>query len=935
MGMNFKCLYFAYMLVVSLAMSLQDGYCAIADTSHTKLDVIVKNTKTGTPLSFPNCFLKNIRTGKVYACGGDDNGVCRFRDVSVGKYRISVLYFGDEFDCGVSYIKEGMEELIVHVNISPMLIGEVTVTATQPKGNVTKSVIGRDAIEHIQPSSIADVLELIPGGMASDPVFSSAQTIRLREASPIRGYNTSSLGTQFTVDGVPVSTNANLQATPAYSSLGSSFLNSGVDMRSISTDDIESIEIVRGIASAEYGDLTSGMVNIRRKQGGRTLEGRFKSDMKSKLFYVGKGFESGQAGEPLKINAGVGYLDAKADPRNIRQSYKRLTGSLRLNRSWNGNEDYIFSAGGSFDYTGSFDDEKSDQDLDFGDMGPVEKYKSSYNRFSAVADFNMSSRKDGFFRRFNLQAALSADMDVIDRWKYVVLGTETPLSTAREEGEYNVGALPARYEATMSVEGIPFNAFVKATSHFAFGSHSFRNNMKTGVEWNMDKNFGRGVIFDVERPFSPDMNVRPRAFNSIPALHRLSVFAEDNIKAVFGQGFMLEAMVGLRASALLNIGNKYSLQGKINVDPRLNFTLVFPSFGCLGDDFGISLSAGAGLHTKYPTMDYLFPETIYYDITQMNYWPADKDKRLVNLRVFRIDPVNFDLAAAKNFKWEIRADFAWKDNTMSVTYFREDMKSGFRYQGRLVTFVTKDYDEQSVDSGSLDGPPDLSSVPYVLDTLLTTYSVPANGSRTLKEGVEFSFTSARIRPIMTRITVNGAWFRTIYRNSLPDFYQPLSNIGGEAYPYIGYYSETEGYLRESFNTNFTFDTQIPRLGLIFTASFQCMWFVGSQSLYVNPYPDYYIDNKAQWHEFTQESASDGLLAQMIRNRDESVYRYNTIPFCMNINLKVTKTLFRDKLSLSVFVNKILDYTPAYYSSMGILVRRSVQPYFGMELNVKI
>lgn len=33
-------------------------------------------------------------------------------------------------------------------------------------------------------------------------------------------------------------------------------LNSGVDMRMISTDDIESVEIIRGIPSVEYSNLT-------------------------------------------------------------------------------------------------------------------------------------------------------------------------------------------------------------------------------------------------------------------------------------------------------------------------------------------------------------------------------------------------------------------------------------------------------------------------------------------------------------------------------------------------------------------------------------------------------------------------------------------------------------------------------------------------------
>ena len=40
-------------------------------------------------------------------------------------------------------------------------------------------------------------------------------------------YNTSSLGTRFLIDGVPVNNDANLQTTPAYSNYGSSFVNAG------------------------------------------------------------------------------------------------------------------------------------------------------------------------------------------------------------------------------------------------------------------------------------------------------------------------------------------------------------------------------------------------------------------------------------------------------------------------------------------------------------------------------------------------------------------------------------------------------------------------------------------------------------------------------------------------------------------------------------
>lgn len=865
---------------------------------------------------------------------GDEAGICRFESLPAGCYDVRIVYFSDAVPAGTLQLTASCRDTL-YVQIAPMNLEEAVVVARESRGKATASVIGRDAMEHLQPSSIADLFELLPGGRAKDPDFSSAQIVRIREAG-ISGsdYATTSLGTQFTVDGVPVSTNANLQQTPAYSRYGSSFVNQGVDMRMIATDDIERVEIVRGIASAEYGDLTSGLVNIVRKKGGRDFEARFKSDMKSRLLYLGKGMELASAAAPLRLNAGFGYLDSRADPRNLRQNYKRLNASLRLNQSFAGDR-LVTEWGMSADYAGSFDNVKSDRDIDYGTYGPIERYRSQYNRFSAQADFSLRpAAVSGLFRSLSLKASLAVENDVIDRWRYVAMSTEVPVSTVVEEGVYNVEALPVQYEAAMRVEGIPLNAFVKAVADFGYRRRSLENRVKTGWEWSADKNYGAGVIFDRNRPFSPDMNVRPRVFRDIPAMHRVSVFAEDVFRTGIGAG-RLEIMAGIRASSLLGLDARYRIGHTVFPDPRVNATFSFPEARLAGYPLSVSVSAGAGWHTKFPTMAHLYPDPLYYDVVQMNYWPADKSKRLINLRVFRIDPVNYGLDAARNFKQEIRTDFEWRQNRLSVTCFREDLRSGFRTAGELASLVYRDYDEQSVDGSALTGPPDLSSVPFSVDTLLLTYGVASNGSRTLKEGVEFTFSSERIRVLRTRVIVNGAWFRTVYRNSLPGYYQPSVTVGGAEYPYVGYYAETDGYLREVFNTNFTFDTQVPELGLIFTTSLQCQWFTGARTLPRNPYPDYYIDKDLRWHEFTPASAEDGVLALLIRNGDPSLFRYSRIPFSMNVNLKITKKFLRDSAMLAVFVNKLLDCSPPYLTNGGLLVRRSVLPYFGMELNFRL
>ena len=60
-------------------------------------------------------------------------------------------------------------------------VGEVVVTAQESRGLATASKIEKFAMEHLQPSSFADILELLPGGRAQNPVLTAPNTIR---ASP-------------------------------------------------------------------------------------------------------------------------------------------------------------------------------------------------------------------------------------------------------------------------------------------------------------------------------------------------------------------------------------------------------------------------------------------------------------------------------------------------------------------------------------------------------------------------------------------------------------------------------------------------------------------------------------------------------------------------------------------------------------------------------
>lgn len=908
-------------------------------TDEARLEVTVTDAASGEALGYAVCSLRPKEgNGKERAAAADARGVCLLEGLKPGRFELRLLYMGHVFLQGELQLPAGLTRRRIRLDIDPVAIGEVLVTAAESKGPTSSSKIGREAIAHIQPSSIADLMELIPGGRATDPSFGAPQEIRLREAAPSSSanYATSALGTQIQVDGIPISNDANLQYSTSYGSIQEyANVNRGVDTRAISTDDIESVEIVRGIPSVEYGDLTSGLVKVKRREGGRDLTARFKADMSSKLFSVGKGFERKGRGdaERTTLNINADYLTAASDPRNPRQSYQRLTGSVRFGRHWQGSA-YRYSAGGSLDYTGSFDNKKSDQDLDNGLGGPVERYKSNYNRTQFAATFAVEARHRQFFHSLDLTASLSAEFDRIDRWRFVETGSDFAKTWGTEAGEYDAVVIPASYDATLLVDGKPFYGYAKAIAIFNADTERSRNTLRVGADWSMDKNYGRGLVFDVARPFSPQMDSRPRAYDAIPALHKLSFFLEDATTLALGD-FRVEATGGVRAASMFNLGRRYTIQGKFYFDPRANVVVALPRFHVAGRNLTLRLGGGVGWHTKFPTMDSLYPDTEYFDFTQLNYWPANPALRRINLRLYTLDPTNYDLRAARNFKWEVRLDADWNDNQLSVTYFREDMTSGFRTTSDYRSFTFRDYDETAIDMEQLDGPPSLDGIPYTEETRLGGYSRSTNGSRTEKSGIEFAFTSQRIRAIATRVTVTGAYFRTNYSNMHPEYLLPTSAPGGQTYPYVGYYFSTDGYLREMCNTNFLLDTQIPRLKLILSTSFQCMWFLGSRNTPVSAWPISYLDEDLVSHPFTAESAADGLLSALVRDSDPTLWRYVTTPFSMNVNLKITKKLYRDKMAVALFVNKLLDYTPDYHTSDGRHIRREVTPYFGMELNIKL
>ncbi len=828
---------------------------------------------------------------------------------------------------------------------SGIALGEVTVTASESTGITSSSRIGRDAMAHLQPTSFTDLLELLPGGMSKDPDMSSVNSIALRETG-VKGatgadvtnpdYAVTSLGTLFMIDGTPVNGDANLQTVGTTSDATSpdytrNTTNRGVDMRTISTDNIESVEIVRGIPSAEYGNLTSGLVNIKRIRRSTPLHARFKADEYSKLFYVGKGF--GIRGHEHVINADLGWLDSKSDPRNSLENYRRLTASARLSMRWIRPATVTsFSFGG--DFTGSFDNAKSDPDLSYR---KVDEYRSEYRRTSVTSDFSMRFTLGSLLKGILINASGSYQNDRLTRRKQVAPQRASVAPTSMAEGVNDGSYLLGEYIADYLSDGRPVNIFIKSRANGSLPLGSISNDWKLGAEYTFSKNYGRGQVYDLSRPLSASWTSRPRAYRDIPALQVVSSFIEEQA-TVPVRGNSVEIQAGARTISLVGLDRRYTLNGKVYIDPRANIVWNFPAIR-IGDRKLRFLAAGGwGLTTKMPTVDYLFPQAAYNDFVQLNYYDVanPREHSRVSLRTYIDDATNYSLRPARNHKWEIRLGAELEGNRMSVTYFREKMNDGFRYSSYYAPYSYRKYDASAINPAQLEAPPALESLPYEDVTVLDGFRRATNGTRIDKEGIEFQLNTMRIPAIATALTVTGAWFRSTYSNSQM-LYATVTDVVGQtpvSDMYIGLYDYRDGRVNEQFNTNFMLDTQIPKRGLIFTTSIQCMWWTKSTRLRQNGTPVSYLSAAdGLLHPYTSADASDPTRQFLIKHYNEDTYRTFRVPLAVYVNLEATKSIGR-YLNVSMFVNRLFDHLPSYYSN-GILVRRSSDPYFGMELNFTI
>ena len=878
----------------------------------------VTDRQTGEPIVYATVRLDEL---SIVTVTGTD-GTFSLPEIPRGTYHLNITYLGYS-PVNREVKADGNVSLDIRMDIQSLNLEDVTVMAVnKPSAGTSSSTVTQAALEYIQPSSLSDIFQLLPGYLSSDSNISGKEQMSARQAGS--DANTA-LGTAIISNGAPMSNNATMFRLPDEKVSARTTAGGGTDLRQISTDHVEQVEVVQGISSVKYGDLSSGVVILKPKSGVSPINVRLKADPLNKLFYVGKGFSLGKNAGTLHV--GLDVTQGRPDVRNNLQKYTRISVQANYAKQSRFLGSRLANNVNLY-YIGTIDTQKTDPDLTL----KTDKYNASFNRlmlsYNGVLDVDRKA-----VSRVELTVSTDYTANVLRRDMIVAPNGVIPYPTATTPGEHEGTYLPAEYLSHYKNEDMPFSFFAQLNAMNIFSAGKTTHRLMVGLETSYDKNLGRGMIYDKDLPPYPTSSYasRPRPYNDVPGMFKTSAFAEEKFMASLGRNRMA-IVAGVRLSMLHNLPAGYQIRGKVYAEPRVNATWTFPTLNAGSKTpVTVALRAGYGQQMKMPTLDYLYPDKSYTDVIVLNYYSQTEANRVLWTNTSVKDRVNPDLKPNKNVKYEVGGDLSVGPYHFSLTAFQEESTSGFDYESRYFSFP---YIKYTTLKNPVDGKPSLSDFNTEQAAMLLSYSVPVNSERTVKKGVEYSIQIPEIRAIRTSMTINGAYFRTLYDNSLPMQKYPGGIVNGKPYPYVGIYDWDYSTYREQFNTNFWLNTHIPKFRLYFSAMVQVVWLTQSWSKKFSGLPTSYMDIDGNVHPFTPNMADDPKFSSIVLSFSDGYFKPNHSPVSVSLNLKASKEIGKN-LKASFFVNRLWDYNPRYRTNLNTETRKWVVPFFGAEMQIKI
>lgn len=269
--------------------------------------------------------------------------------------------------------------------------------------------------------------------------------------------------------------------------------------------------------------------------------------------------------------------------------------------------------------------------------------------------------------------------------------------------------------------------------------------------------------------------------------------------------------------------------------------------------------------------------------------------------------------------------------TLNLNLFRHVSNDGFEYRSQL---AYTPYNRYSYEGLLGTGKPTLEQFDKTAMDITSGYSTPDNSVKTIKKGVEYVLRLPRLHWLQTNVTIQGAWYRTTYGNSLPVAYRPQVVIGGKAFPYVGFYYGKEDKNTERLHTLLRTDTHLTALKLIFSSNIQIIWHRWHQDIPYSGKPAYWVDERGQQHPGETMNLANKEMKQLILPTPEYLFDRWREPLSASLNMKMTKEIGR-KLKVSFFVNNLISYDPIYESNLKTKHQAWKSAFFGSEIRIKL
>lgn len=813
--------------------------CAVAFAQATyTISGTVLNKKTKAPVEFATVVAVECEQWAV----ADDKGQFTIKKIPAGKNTISVSCLGFVTDTKTIVISKDLTGFRAFLSEDNLALEGVVVTAKENENSATTSrTMDRAALDHVQMVSLSDINSLLPGGATANSNLLTAQRFNIRAGSGTEAGN-ASFGTAVEVDGVRLSNNASFSGA------------NGTTINNIASSNVESVEVISGVPSVEYGDVGAGIVRVNTKKGIAPYMVTMTTNPKTKQFSLSKGYGLGQTKKGASygvLNASAEYTYSVSDSRSPYESYDRKQLSLNYSNLFNSgifsDAPLRFSAGVSGNLGGS--DSEADPDLL---TGTYEKQKD--NTLRANAEMNwllskpwitnlefkgsvvMSNRLSETKARYS-SAAGTVAMHGKEEGYYVAEDYETIPSAAAI-------MIPRGYwYNTMVLDDKPFSYKLTLKSNWARKFGKVNNKLKLGADWNADANFGKGQY---SRDISTAPTYRTYDYSEIPFMNNLALFAEDNISIPIGKESHLNLIAGLRAENTFIRGSEYD--AVTSLSPRFNAKYSVFSAKGRRDKFVRSLAfrASWGVAVKQPSFSILYPQPSYRDLQVFNP-PTGSDGKAYYAYYVMPTAIEYnpDLVWQKNHQGELGMEINLAGTRISLAGYWNRTVKAFTTNNSYDPFSYNYTDQKALESCSIPVDDRIYSIDQrtgvvtvadktgllpaetisgVTRESLVSRTYAANcGTPVNRYGLEWVIDFKRINPIGTDIRLDGNYYayRTINQDLLA--YSPVSQrmTDNTPYKYIGWYvggnGTSNGSESRMLRMNLTVTTHIPRVRMILTA----------------------------------------------------------------------------------------------------------------------